>query len=80
MLEGMHSGRAPVPNSGDFFDVFVTGGDGDQIPWRELCRIDDDEVGILCSKWSTGSTRFSFVSVSRSSEHLARMNVEIAVF
>lgn len=47
MLEGIHSGRVPVTRTGDFSDVFVTDGDGNQIPWTELSRIDDDEMRDL---------------------------------
>lgn len=36
MLEGIHSGGVPVTKTGDFSDVYVTDGDGNQIPWPEL--------------------------------------------
>lgn len=47
MLEGIHSGRVPVTRTGDFSDVFVTDGDGDDIQWTELSCIDDDEMRDL---------------------------------
>ncbi len=47
MLENIHSGRVPVTKTGDFSDVFVIDGDGKQIPWAELSRIDDDEMRDL---------------------------------
>ena len=47
MLEGIHSGRVPVTKTGDFSDVYVTDGKGNQIPWPELSRIDDDEMRDL---------------------------------
>lgn len=47
MLENIHAGRMPVTNTGDFSDVFVIDGDGNQIPWNELSRIDDDEMRDL---------------------------------
>ena len=47
MLENIHAGRVPVTNAGDLSDVFVVDADGNQIPWQELSRIDDDEMRDL---------------------------------
>lgn len=47
MLENIHAGRVPVTNAGDFSDVIVVDADGNQIPWQELSRIDDNEMRDL---------------------------------
>ncbi|WP_216654858.1 hypothetical protein [Pseudogemmobacter hezensis] len=70
MLESIHAGRMPVTNTGDFSDVFVIDGDGNLIPWKELSRIDDEEMRDLMRQVVNPSTRFSFASASQSSEHL----------
>ena len=37
------AGKEPVSPSGDFTDVFITDGQGNQIAWSECCRLSRDE-------------------------------------
>ena len=46
-LEDLHAGRVPITRTGDYSDVFVVDADGQKIPWPEISRIDDDEMGAL---------------------------------
>jgi hypothetical protein len=46
-LEDLHAGRVPITRTGDYSDVFVVDADGRKIPWPEISRIDDDEMGAL---------------------------------
>jgi len=46
-LEDLHAGIVPVTKTGDFGDVFVLDAEGNQIPWAEVSRIDDDEMRAL---------------------------------
>lgn len=45
-LENLHAGKVPVSKTGDFSDVYVVTPDR-QIPWNELSRISDEEMGPL---------------------------------
>lgn len=47
VLEDFHAGKVPVSHSGDYTDVFVTDADGNEIPWSEVSRINDDEMRDL---------------------------------
>jgi hypothetical protein len=46
-LESIHSGQSPVTKTGDFSDVKVIDAEGREIPWTEVSRISDDEMGRL---------------------------------
>ena len=46
-LEELHMGTSPVSKTGDYSDVKVVDGEGREIPWNELSRIDDDEMKKL---------------------------------
>ena len=46
-LEDMHAGISPVSKTGDYSDVKVIDGEGREIPWAELSRINDDEISRL---------------------------------
>ncbi|HBO59284.1 MAG TPA: hypothetical protein DD624_05180 [Alphaproteobacteria bacterium] len=37
------AGKEPVSPAGDFTDVFITDGQGNQIAWTECCRLSHDE-------------------------------------
>lgn len=43
-LENIHSGASPITRTGDFSDVRVIDGEGREIPWTEVSRINDDEM------------------------------------
>ena len=47
LLEDIHAGIEPVSRSGDFTDVIVIDGNGREIPWPEVSRIGDEEMGRL---------------------------------
>ena len=47
MLEDIHAGIEPVSRTGDFTDVVVTDADGRKIPWPEVSRIGNEEMGRL---------------------------------
>lgn len=46
-LEELHAGTVPVTKTGDWSDVLVLDADGNRIPWRDVSRIDDDEMRAL---------------------------------
>lgn len=46
-LEDLHSGTVPLTKTGDWSDVTVLDADGNRIPWRDVSRIDDDEMRAL---------------------------------
>ena len=45
-LENLHAGQTPVSKTGDYSDVYVVTPDRN-IPWTELSRISDEEMGPL---------------------------------
>ena len=45
-LENHHAGKTPISKIGDFSDVYVVTPDRN-IPWTELSRISDKEMGPL---------------------------------
>lgn len=45
-LENLHCGKVPISKIGDFSDVYVVTPDRN-IPWIELSRISDKEMGPL---------------------------------
>ena len=46
-LEDLHAGKAPVSKAGDYSDVKVVDGTGQEIPWTELSRLNDAEMKKL---------------------------------
>jgi hypothetical protein len=46
-LEDFHAGLLPITLTGDFSDVVVVDGEGRRIPWTEISRFNDDEMGAL---------------------------------
>jgi len=46
-LEDLHAGVVPVTKTGDWSDVIVLDADGNRISWRDVSRIDDDEMRAL---------------------------------
>jgi hypothetical protein len=46
-LEDLHAGKIPVSKTGDYSDVKVIDGEGHEIPWNELSRLDDVEMKKL---------------------------------
>jgi hypothetical protein len=46
-LEDLHAGVVPVTKTGDWSDVIILDADGNRIPWRDVSRIDDDEMRLL---------------------------------
>lgn len=46
-LEDLHAGKVPVSLTGDYSDVKVVDGSGQEIPWLELSRLDDAEMKKL---------------------------------
>ena len=46
-LEDIHAGIEPVSHTGDFSDVVVIDANGRRIPWPEVSRIGNDEMGNL---------------------------------
>jgi hypothetical protein len=46
-LEKLHEGSTPDPRTGDYSDVKVIGGEGQEIPWNQVSRIDQDEMKTL---------------------------------
>ena len=46
-LEELHAGKWPVSTKGDYTDVKVIDGEGREIPWNELSRLNDDEMKKL---------------------------------
>ncbi|MGX0904761.1 hypothetical protein ACSSV8_003355 [Roseovarius sp. MBR-79] len=46
-LEDLHAGQVPTSRTGDGSDVTVIDADGNRIPWKDVSRIDDDEMRAL---------------------------------
>jgi hypothetical protein len=46
-LEDLHAGVVPITKTGDWSDVIVLDADGNRISWRDVSRIDDDEMRAL---------------------------------
>src|ERR1700737_3481185 len=46
-LEHLHEGISPVSKTGDYSDVKVIDGEGREIPWNDLSRLNDDEMKRL---------------------------------
>ena len=46
-LEKLHQGITPVSRTGDYSDVKVIDADGRVIPWKEVSRINQDEMKTL---------------------------------
>ncbi len=46
-LEDLHAGIVPATKTGDWSDVIVLDADGNRIPWRDVSRIDDEEMRSL---------------------------------
>ena len=46
-LEDSHAGVEPVSHTGDFSDVVVIDANSRRIPWPEVSRIGNDEMGNL---------------------------------
>ena len=46
-LEALHVGAVPITLTGDYSDVFVVDAEGRRIPWTEVSRIDDKDMGML---------------------------------
>ncbi len=46
-LEDLHTGVFPVSRTGDYSDVKVVDGEGREIPWNELSRLNDLEMKTL---------------------------------
>ena len=47
MLEDIHAGIEPVSRAGDFTDIMVIDANGRRIPWPEVSRIGNEEMGRL---------------------------------
>jgi len=46
-LEDLHAGIVPATKTGDWSDVIVLDAEGNHIPWRDVSRIDDEEMRSL---------------------------------
>ena len=46
-LEMLHSGITPVTRTGDYSDVKVIDGEGREIPWNQVSRINQQEMKAL---------------------------------
>ena len=46
-LEDLHAGQLPISRTGDGSDIVVIDADGNRILWKDVSRIDDDEVRAL---------------------------------
>ena len=46
-LEDLHAGKFPASKTGDYSDVKVIDGEGREIAWNELSRLNDDEMKVL---------------------------------
>jgi len=46
-LEDLHAGKCPISKTGDYTDVKVIDGEGREIPWNELSRLNDAEMKTL---------------------------------
>jgi len=49
-LEDIHAGIGIITKTGDFSDVTIIDADGNEIPWNEASRINDDEMKILMKR------------------------------
>ena len=47
LLEDIHAGIEPVSRTGEFTDVMVIDAEDRRIPWPEVSRIGDEEMGRL---------------------------------
>ena len=47
MLENIRAGIEPVDRTGDFTDVTMVDANGREIPWPEVSRIGQEEMGRL---------------------------------
>ena len=47
LLEDIHPGIEPVSRTRDFNDVIVIDANGREIPWPEVSRIGDEDMGRL---------------------------------
>ena len=43
-LENLHAGCFPETRTGDYTDVKVIDGEGNEIPWNSLSRVSDEEM------------------------------------
>ena len=48
-LEKLHAGATPVTRTGDYSDVKVIDAEGNEIPWTQVSRINQDEMKTLLS-------------------------------
>ena len=46
-LENLHGGRSPITQTGDYSDVKVIDAAGNEIPWTEVSRLDQNEMKSL---------------------------------
>lgn len=46
-LEELHERTVPISKTRDYSDVKVIDGEGREIPWNELSRLDDNEMKKL---------------------------------
>ena len=46
-LEKLHTGITPVTRTGDYSDVKVIDADGQEIPWNQVSRINQEEMKTL---------------------------------
>lgn len=46
-LEDLHAGKFPASKTGDYSDVKVIDGEGREIAWNELSRLNNDEMKVL---------------------------------
>jgi meiotically up-regulated gene 157 (Mug157) protein len=67
-LETLHDGETPKTRTGDFSDVKVIDGEGQEIPWKKVSKITDDEMKALMKQvvdriytWHLKSTELSEV-------------------
>ena len=72
-LEDIHAGKGPITRTGDYTDVTVTDADGRQIPWNEISRISDDEMGDLMREIVT--RLYTFHHHVRDPEFLNRIEI-----
>ena len=47
LLKDIHAGIEPVSHAGDFTDVVVIGANGRRVPWPDVSRIGNEEMGRL---------------------------------
>lgn len=46
-LEDLHAGQLPISRTGDGSDIVVIDANGNRILWKDVSRIDDDEMRAL---------------------------------